>query len=96
MTASFFFESKTAGLMCFQHGCAQSCWAFFGVPREDAAAYYPCSHGNKKHPKLRLLHHGVLGSPIPLSNYNAGGASSLAAIVLAPAQCSEQLAAPDL
>jgi hypothetical protein len=68
ITAPFFFESKTTGLMFVRNCCPQSfhgqlfCW----FPREDAAADYPCKHGGKKHPKLCLLHRGVLRSPTPL------------------------------
>jgi len=67
MTAPFFFESETTGLMFVRHRSPQSWYAFFRFPREDAAADYPCGHGGKKHPKLCLLHRGVLGRPTPSS-----------------------------
>jgi len=59
MTAPFFFESETAGLMSVRHRRLQSRRLFFRFPREDAAANYPCRHDGKKQPKLCLLHRGV-------------------------------------
>ena len=67
MTAPFFFEGETAGLTFVQHRCPQSWWAFSPFAREDAAANYPRNHAAKKHPKLCLLHRGVLDGPAPLS-----------------------------
>src|SRR5215472_16713684 len=67
MTASFFFEGETARLTFVQHRCPQSWWAFSRFAREDAAANYPRNHAAKKHPKLCLLHRGVLDGPAPLS-----------------------------
>ncbi len=52
----------------------------FWLPREDAAADYPCKHGGKKQPKLCPLHRGVLrrAQHHPRSHYKAACPSSLA------------------
>ena len=68
ITAPFFFESETAGLMFVRHCWPQSFpwWLFCRFPREDAAADYECGYDRPENPKLHLLHCGVLRRPTPL------------------------------
>jgi hypothetical protein len=68
ITASFFFESETAGLMFVRHRWPQSFrwWLFCRFPREDAAADYECAHDCPENPKWHLLHCGVLHRSTPL------------------------------
>jgi hypothetical protein len=67
ITAPFFFESETAGLMFVRHRWPHSfCWwPFCRFPREDAAADYECGHNCPENPKLHLRHCGVLRRPTP-------------------------------
>jgi hypothetical protein len=67
ITAPFFFETETAGLMFVRHRWAQSFpwWLFCRFPREDAAADHECEHGRNKNPKLHLLHCGALRRATP-------------------------------
>jgi len=93
ITASFFFETETAGLMFVGHRCPQSLrwWLFCRLPREDAAADHECDYDRNKNPKLRILHCGVLRRVIPLRaiidlpahqvlRTNSGSLATLAAI----------------
>ena len=68
ITAPFFFESETAGLMFVPHRWPQSFrwWLFCRFSREDAAADYECAHDCPENPKWHLLHCGVLRRPTPL------------------------------
>jgi hypothetical protein len=66
MTAVFFFEGETGGLMFVGQRYSQSRQRSSRFAREDTAADYPCSQRGKKRPKLYLLHRGVLRSPTPL------------------------------
>jgi hypothetical protein len=67
ITALFFFESETAGLMFVRHFWPQGfrLWLFCRVPRENAAGDYKRGHGRKKQLKLKLLHRGVSIAPTP-------------------------------
>jgi hypothetical protein len=78
MTAVFFFEGETGGLMFVGQRYSQSRQRSSRFAREDTAADYPCSQRGKKRPKLYLLHRGVLRSPTPLTHYNITDVSSLA------------------
>jgi hypothetical protein len=68
ITAPFFFESETAGLMFVGHRWLQGFrwWFFSSFSREDAAADYKCGHNRNKAHKLQLLHRGVFIAPTPL------------------------------
>jgi len=66
ITAPFFFESKTAGLIFVRRCWPQGYWLFSWFPREDAAADYPCSHERPENPELYQLHCGVLRRLTPL------------------------------
>jgi len=68
ITAPFFFERKTAGLIFVRRCWPQSfCWLLFcRLSREDAAADYECAHDCPENPKWNLLHCGVLRRPTPL------------------------------
>src|SRR3974390_1628640 len=68
ITAPFFFETETAGLMFVRHRWPQSFrwWLFCRLPREDATADHECAHDCPENPKLHLLHCGVLRRPTPL------------------------------
>jgi hypothetical protein len=70
ITAPFFFESETAGLMFVRHRWPQGFrwWLFCRFPREDAAADKECGHNRPENPKLHLLHCGVLRRPTPLQD----------------------------
>ena len=67
ITAPFFFETETAGLMFVRHRWPQSFlwWLFCRLPREDAAADYECAYDCPENPKLHLLHCGVLRRVTP-------------------------------
>jgi len=54
ITAPFFFESETAGLMLVWHRSPQGFrWSLFSwFPRENAASDYKRGHGHKEHRKL--------------------------------------------
>jgi hypothetical protein len=68
ISATFFFESKTAGLTFVRHRWPQRfCrWLFRRFPREDAAADYECGRDRPENPKVDLLHRGVLRRLTPL------------------------------
>ena len=96
ITAPFFFESETAGLMFVRHRWPQSfCWWLFcRFSREDAAADYECAHYCPEDPKWHLLHCGVLRRPTPIraiigrSEYHVLRNSSGSLAILAAIRCA--------
>ena len=68
ISAPFFFETETAGLMFVRRCWPQRLywWLSLRFPREDTTAYYECGHDCPENPKLYLLHCGVLRRLTPL------------------------------
>jgi hypothetical protein len=80
ITALFFFESKTAGLMFVRHYWLQGFrWCLFSwFSAEDAAADHECGDNCPESPKLHLLHCGVSVANTTRSHYKLTDVSSLA------------------